>query len=39
MQTAYSDLATARRERLWNWGFWASIVAFEVFGLLLTHQS
>ncbi len=28
-----------RRERLWNWTFWMSIVASEALGVLLTHQS
>ena len=28
-----------RRERLWNWTFWLSIVASEALGVFLTHQS
>jgi len=33
------DMKARRRERLWNWTFWMSIVASEALGVLLTHQS
>jgi hypothetical protein len=39
MSTAQYTGTGSRRERLWNWGFWMSIVAFEVLGVFLAHQS
>jgi hypothetical protein len=33
------DAPARRRERLWNWTFWMSIVASEALGVFLTHQS
>lgn len=39
MNTAQQTDTGSRRERLWNWGFWMSIAAFEVLGVFLAHQS
>ena len=27
-----------RQARLWNWGFWVTILAFEAVGVLLARQ-
>ena len=29
----------ARRDRLWNWGFWTSILVCEALGVFLAHQA
>lgn len=39
MNTAEYVDTHPRRERLWNWGFWMAILAFEVLGVFLAHQS
>jgi hypothetical protein len=28
-----------RRDGLWNWSFWVSILAFETLGVFLAHHS
>jgi len=39
MEKSHKDATVVRRERLWNWGFWASLVVFEALGVALSHMA
>jgi len=39
MDATHAYAGAEPRQRVWNWTFWAVILAFEVVGVLLTRQT
>jgi len=39
MDATHAHAVAEPRQRVWNWTFWAVILAFEVLGVLLTRQT